>query len=92
MERIYRKGFGFCLISHKSFQTHRIINRSSSVFSVRSVVSSAGFKFNKIFVLSLSHQRFATGASLAFWQIHAQSGLRMGFPKTPAPFVARMPS
>ena len=43
-ESIYRKGFGFCLISHKSFQTHRIINRSSSVFSVRSVVSSAGFR------------------------------------------------
>ena len=43
MEKIYRKGVGFCLISHKSFQTHRIINRSSSVFSVRSVVSSAGF-------------------------------------------------
>jgi hypothetical protein len=43
MERIYRKGFGFCLISHKSFQTHRIINRSSSVFSVRSVVNSAVF-------------------------------------------------
>jgi len=66
MERIYRKGFGFCLISHKSFQTHRIINRSSSVFSVRSVVSSAGFRFNRIFVLSLSHQRFATGSGLAF--------------------------
>jgi hypothetical protein len=43
MERIYRKGFGFCLISHKSFQTHRIINRSSSVCSVRSVVNSAVF-------------------------------------------------
>ena len=46
MERIDRKGFGFCLISHKSFQTHRIINRSSSVFSVRSVVNSAVFGFN----------------------------------------------
>jgi hypothetical protein len=43
MERIDRKGFGFCLISHKSFQTHHIINRSSSVFSVRSVVNSAVF-------------------------------------------------
>jgi len=43
MERINRKGFGFCLISHKSSQTHRIINRSTSVSSVRSVVSSAGF-------------------------------------------------
>ena len=40
MERIYRKGFGFRLISHRSFQTYRIINRSSSVSSV---VSSAGF-------------------------------------------------
>jgi len=46
MEKIYRKGFGFCLISHKSFQTHRIINRSSSVSSVRSVVNSAGFGLN----------------------------------------------
>jgi hypothetical protein len=44
MERIYRKGFGFCSISHKSFQTYRIINKSSSV---RSVVNSAGFGFNK---------------------------------------------
>jgi hypothetical protein len=43
MEKIYKKGFGFRLISHKSFQTHRIINRSSSVSSVSSVVSSAGF-------------------------------------------------
>jgi hypothetical protein len=43
MERFDRKGFGFCLISHKSFQTHRIINRSSSVCSVRSVVNSAVF-------------------------------------------------
>jgi hypothetical protein len=35
MEKIYRNGFGCCLISHKSFQTHRIINCSSSVSSVR---------------------------------------------------------
>ena len=35
MERIYRKGFGCCLMSHKFFQPHRIINRSSSVSSVR---------------------------------------------------------
>jgi hypothetical protein len=45
MEMIDRKGFGFCLISHKSFQTHRIINKSSSVFYVRSVVNSAVFGF-----------------------------------------------
>ena len=31
MKKIYRKGFEFRLISHKTFQTHRIINRSSSV-------------------------------------------------------------
>lgn len=31
-------------------------------------------------------------SGLAFWQIHAQAGLRMGFSKTPAPFAARMPS
>lgn len=43
MERISRKGFGFCSISHKSFQTYRISNRSSSVFFVRSVVNSTEF-------------------------------------------------
>ena len=47
MERIYRKGFGICSISHKSFQSYRIINTSSSVSSVRSVVNSAGLGFNK---------------------------------------------
>ena len=77
MERIYRKGFGFCLISHKSFQTHRIINRSS-VFSVRSVVSSAGFRFNGIFVLSLSPQRFATRLRFSFLANPRTSGLEDG--------------
>jgi hypothetical protein len=44
MERIYRKGVGICLISDKSFETHRIINRS---FSGRSVVISAGFRLTQ---------------------------------------------
>ena len=104
MERIYRKGFGFCLISHKSFQTHRIINRSSSVFSVRFdsfvpahspfgpasgcsfshlplcsiVVSSAGFRFNEIFVLSFSPQRFATRLRFSFLANPRTSGLEDG--------------